>query len=513
MKNRYLSLLSLVLLLAATSCESIMEDADFQNDGRVSFMATVSETRGIKPTFGTRTPDDNTLQYVTYKDYDTDFYIKLDTEIEGSPVTKYGAYIPASTYEGKLDPISQSTALGWMSMRGDHTFTGWTFPATNANGYSQQNPFATPGSAEYQKALTDGVEISFKNSSEDEFGTVKNNAVYEKFIGTKSGEVSYIEDGTYVPLKFRHLVSKIFVDELILIWNGSVQEHLKANMTIYGLPTTATFYPDPSMAGAAADNPNNLDEWPTVIPIHREDDEMTFYIGNEAGMNDYAWICPEVDFRDLSFSISLLNTENEFAEMKEYNGTFEDVVFDRSQMNWDNADGGDDTVLHAGEMMALKIILYPGGGGGMMITILPWSTHDPEDTPHYSHAGLYSDNTLDEVVKAGSNQQMAEELFDLYGSDENGEKVFNLYENATTTGKELVMADDYYLDGNNHLITVPAFPIKVKNVRNVFLTDGKGHYVYINADGEIFSVDPKTFQFGQKMGQLTPNATTSVNFE
>ena len=214
--------------------------------------------------------------------------------------------------------------------------------------------------------------------------------------------------------------------------------------------------------------------------------------------------------------------------MKDYSGTFQNVVFDRTGINWDNSanpnlSGKDDTILHAGEMMVLKIILYPGGDGGLIIRILPWSTHQPEDTPHYSHQGLYSSSALNEIATASDDKNRAAELFELYGEEitnEDGtvEKVFNLYENTDltfTSGNMNVLrvTNDYVLEGNGHLITVNKSNVRVRNVRNVYITDGKGKYVYIDPEGNIFRVDSTTFQtVGDPIASMTKNISTDFTF-
>lgn len=522
MKVKPISIISLICLMGA-SCQS--DNNPDLVDATLHFTAQIRDDAKIL----TRLPSDDSTSYITHTAFDCDFYLQLETEVDGVSVTEFGIYEVPSTYEGRLDvkmsdDNTTPSSLNWKSLRGGHTFYGWTFPSGDYLDYGE-NPFADINSPAFKDALSNGVEINFKKSDEGtDYNKYKNNAIYEKFIGTKKESVSYVKDGTYVPLIFRHLVSKIFIDKIVLDQFGSIQEHLKANMTIYGLPTTATFYPNPELATDFDEADNFNGGWPVVVPKYSDDDEVSFYIDNDAKERDYVWICPEVDFKNLSFSVSLLNTESGYDNLKDFSGTFNNVVFDRTGINWDNsADGNtadDSTVLHAGEMMVLRIILYPGGGGGLYIKILPWSTHDPEDTAHYSHPGIYSDNALNELAGIGDGDEI-ENFFSLYGETETvdgeEEKVFNLYENAdltfTSSGRStLRVHNNYILEGNGHLITASNSTVQIRNVRNVYVTDGKGNYIYIDPEGYIYVVDPATFELkGSPIGQLEKDNSKVIN--
>ena len=524
MKFRYINNIALLGFLF-TACQSESLSYKEITNNTISFTATVVEPTSLQ----TRVPSEDSTTFVTHDAFDCDFYLQLDTQNSGQEITEFGTYVVPSTYEGRLDVKniegeSKPTALSWKSLRGEHTFYGWTFPTGGKQGYNIDNPFANLSGEEFEEVLKNGVEITFNNSSEGkDYDTYNNNAIYEQFIGTQKGPVTYVENGTYVPLIFKHLVSKIYVDEIVLDMFGSIEEHLQANMTIYGLPTKATFYPNPKLA-IDFDGENNFnDGGPVVVPNVNPDDEMTFYIENDSKNQDYVWICPEVDFSDLSFNVSLQSTESGYNGLKDFSGTFKNVIFDRTGINWDNDKVGDETVLHAGEMMILKIILYPGGDGGLYVKILPWSTHDPEDTPHYSHAGLYSDSSLNEIAAAADDKEKAAELFELYGEEitnEDGtvEKVFNLYENTDltfTSGNMNVLrvTNDYVLEGNGHLITVNKSNVRVRNVRNVYITDCKGKYIYIDPDGKLYRVDPNTFQtIGEPFDTLIKNKSTDFTF-
>ena len=409
-------------------------------------------------------------------------------------------------------------------------FYGWTFPSGGYLGEYPPNPYEADN---LDQNNLPSAELHFFDSADAEDGSNEgndkfhNNNIYENFIGVKKGPMKYIETGTYVPLIFKHLVSKIYIEDLILNDNGAIQEHLEADMTFYGMPNTATFYPRPKADSADEKEVrayNLANGAPAVVPgeIDVYNNEMTYHISNTAEHDDYFYICPELDFSQLSFCIKLNNTESAYSDMKEFSGTFSNVYFERVGTNWDNTDDSgnptfdDSTVLHAGEVMVLRIILYPYGGGGLFITVLPWSTHDPDYSTHHARRGIYTDNALNElasIADADNANASMDNLFTLYGEEEDGENVFNLYENGTLTNSNpnLRIRNGYVLDGNDHLITVSSSPLKVRNVRSVYLTDGKGNYVYIDADGNIYKVDGTTMEIGQQIGTMKKDVSTTID--
>ena len=506
-KMKYISvsqLFGFVILLISVACQS---DKLAEFDGKpwdvVSFDARLENTASVM----SRVPSEDSSVYIAEKPYDMDFYIQLaSADDTNNPVSNFGTYVVASGYEGKLVEKNNSLPLIWQSLRGEHTFYGWTFPFGDNSEFYDRNPYLNFNKLDPSEPVP-SARIKFQDSPEGDetYSKYKNNSIYETFIGVKKGPVTYMKNGTYVPLIFRHLVSKIFVEELILNQSGSIQEHLQANVTFYGMPKTATFIPRPD-----GDMP------PVVVPDEATvDDELTFFISNTSKKDDYLYICPEIDFSKVSFSIKLTSTEEEFNGMREYSGNFSNVFFDRTGVNWDNLnpDGSwkadDSTILHAGEMMIIRIILYPGGGGGLFIKIVPWSTQDPKESTHHSRPGIYNNSSLSEIIKAAKDN--INDIFALYGQ---GDNIFNLYENVTLSESNLVIPDDYILEGNGHLITVSKSPVEVKNVRNVYLSDGK-NTIYIDAEGDIYLVD-NNFVFppdpDKATGKLKSSGNSKIDF-
>lgn len=515
MKHRILSSRAIFsvagLLLLFASCQSDMADLslDKKPGDSVEFGASVHGTSGVK----TRTLE---YEYIESTTYDTDFYIQLCCGTE----TELKTYIVPSGYEGRLEPKGEAEGdtLKWYDLDSPHSFYAWTIPWD-----------------ESWEAKAESLTVKFENSSDADSKKAgydaekRNNAILEKFIGTRSEEkpdghnLSYKEHGKYVELTFFHLVSKIKIGSFILIEaNGSIQKDLKADVTFVGMPTEATFYPHPED-----------DRRPYVGEPYTtsEDDGITYFLANEAAGDDVFYICPEVDFSKINFKVKLISRE--YLTYDTYYGTFDDVTFIREPGS-DYDKGGDEKILHAGEMMTLNITLIPGVGPGLSLVITPWSTEDPEESQYHAYPGIYSDAEVKEMHGSFVDnsfedaQAEAKRLFETYGEkrdiDGDGEleMVFPLYDNVDVTGATrdniFPIPNGYILDGMGHTITmktntnntdyVTAPYFNIGPVRNVWLTDGT-HTIFIDIEGYVWIEDaaaPTGYkQTGYQLKPLTGN--------
>lgn len=466
-------------------------------------------TRADEPG-GNGTPGLDSI-YIASSPWNQDFYIQLNTTDEnGVAETAYGTYVVPSAYEGRLDSKIPSEALDWKSLNRDHTFYSWTVPWLESY---------TPSA--------DTLGVYFYNSSEEKgYKENQNNAVYEGLIGAKSSSYAYSKHGKYVDLTFHHLVSKIRIESLILIQtDGSVQKQLQADMTFVGLPIKATFYPHPE-----ADLPTEFKIPESGRPcvggpyIDSPDDGVTYYIANVANVDDIFYICPEVDFSQIDYQIKL-NSEN-YIHYDTYYGTFEEVEFVRNS-GWGYDRGDDETgndidkkVLHAGEEMRLNIVLIPGVGPGLKVIIQDWSTDKPLESQYHSHAGFYSDAEIGELMNFlydlngdtyDKPSPELEQLFEMYGYEEDGKKYFPLYENLTVTKGNGVsnifpVPPGYIIDGMGHTVTLKTnwgnywgdgIASNYFNVggivRDIYFADESGNnMIYIDKNGFVWVTDEET---------------------
>lgn len=482
------------LTLNMVSCQSEISGVDPDFHGKtIEFRGFVKETNQLK----TRTLDSI---YINSNDYGVDFYIQLDCNSD-QQFKELGVYEVPSGYEGRLNSKDTNEPLNWQDLSSPHTFYAWTLPWEPEWDTSQGVPVSFP--------------IEFKNSSESNgYEEYSNNKILEKFIGAKSGPYVYRNHGKYVDLTFFHLVSKIKIGTLSLIkTDGSIEKHLKADVTFINMPTTATFYPLDPTSG------------PHVVPDRpNPDDGITYYIDNDAVGTDVFYICPEVNFNTLDFKIKLNNAE--YAGYDTYFGTFADVEFVREPGNdYDNSDGSDKYTLHAGEMMTLNITLIPGIGPGLKLIITDWSTEEPNESQYHSHPGIYSDAELQDILNSFASQNNynyppanIESLFEMYGEeDEDGNKYFPLFDNVTTSSNIFPVYKGYIIDGQGHTIFMRTnygsngdfgSSQRYYNIgpcRNIYLADQDGNYsIFIDSDGYVWLYNAETGDYDRTDNRLEP---------
>lgn len=455
--------------------------------------------------------------YIASKPFDMDFYIQLNcTEPGGNVFSEFGTYVIPSGYEGQLVAKPGTTPLDWHDLVSPHTFYSWNM--------TWDDPDVTQPS-------TEDVKVKFYNSSEEDgFDDYHNNDYLENFVGAKSDPFSYSTHGKYVDLTFFHLVSKIKIGSLILIQtDGSIQEDLKADITFVNMPTEATFHPHPADASQSRNGMPYVGE-----PYKRSvDDGVTYFVDNDPLTEDWFYICPEIDFSQVDFKVKLNSILYE--GYNTYYGTFDDVIFERVPgSRYDNVDGTDSKILHAGEMMTLEIVLIPGVGPGLKIIISDWSTDKPTESQYHTEPGIYSDSEVSDLLnefigmtKWPSTDEEWEALYEkfqrlveLYGETIDGTNYFYIYDNvaATTDGKNLSnifpIPPGYVLDGLGHIIQMRAnrgvFPgnppyYNIGPCRDVYLTDENGNNsIYIDSDGYVWISDPVTGAYTKTDNYLPP---------
>lgn len=521
MTNRKIYVFSVIAALFAicipAGCRSDFDDHGSARDKSIVFGATFEENSQLL----TRADDEQQTEtfdsvYISTFPFDMDFYIELNCEqSNGTDYTQLGTYVIPSGYEGQLVTKNGTEPLDWHDLTSKHTFYAWNLP------WEQ----------EVTQPSTEPVPVIFYDSAEQNgFDEHHNNDYLENFVGAKSANVSYDKQGKYVDLTFFHLVSKIKLGSMMLIkTDGSVQEDLKADITFVGMPTEATFHPHPQ------DDSNSRNGMPYVgEPIKKSPDSgVTYFVDNNATTEDWFYICPEVDFSNIDYKVDL--TSELYKDYKTYYGTFDDVEFIRVPgSRYDNENGTDKKILHAGEMMTLNLVLIPGVGPGMKIIISDWSTDKPTWSQFHSEAGFYSDSELADILGPFINMktwpQTEEEwqafyeqydyLVELYGDIIDDLRIFYLYDNVTATSNGSTISNifpippGFMLDGMGHIVRMKAnygvFPgnppyFNIGPCRDVYLTDENGNNsIYIDSDGNIWISDPVTGAYKQTEHKLTP---------
>lgn len=291
----------------------------------------------------------------------------------------------------------------------------------------------------------------------------KNGEVLERLVGTCNGPLTYNANGIYVPLQFRHLVSKIMLSSFLLTDNstGTPRADLKGYITFYGLPKEVILYTNPVDAEGHPKAPyvdveGGMGNWD-----YDQTQGVRYAITNSA--RAYSWeyssspwwryyfsggyssdsptsssytqyrdawyICPEVDFDKITFKIELY----EYSDGKwipstthgkhgAYYGDFKNVTFSRNGSGYDDdklADGTrpDLKTLHAGEYMELTIRMTEKGNPVVKSEISDWPDAVARTGSSHIHPGIYDLSELKNMsdIMKSKNEQGESQFYDFYG--------------------------------------------------------------------------------------------------
>lgn len=493
--------------------------------------------------------------------YKCDFQLHIEGDNNrGEHRDATATYMIPSGYSGILIPKEEDKGINWFSRSNPHCFWGWSVPYDPAYEFSESD-------------LTEGIPVEFKDTDIQELnnnstftfkaGSWANGEIMEQMLGGKSGPYVYDVNGMYIPLTFRHTVSKIILRTFNIVDNvaGSGNTNQRGQITIYGLPKEGVFHPAPR-------NEDGTPRFPYISMPEGWDYDQTqsqkFVISNYSknlkweGQTSWSssntpkdcwYIMPEIDLSRLSFKIEIF--EYSAAEEKwvpsqshgvngAYYGDFSNVTFTRNKTNYDDPNGGDETILHAGEYLTLNFNIQQRGNATAQGVITDWysypSTTEKTGNSHV-HQGLYTNDDVRDfntAMSSGNAEQM-EDYYNMFGSardtgeDPEGEypdyediygkelKVFDLFDDVgsssyhsssnssstTTKVSNLNTGDDYILDGNGHTINCTSTSLDVGHVRNVYIrvyyyttttTNITEKIVYIDKMGNVWLVDPETFE-------------------
>ena len=406
-----------------------------------------------------------------------------------TPRAEVGCYWLESGMQGQLDIMPDQDKLNWFSAETPHLFWSWTWPLESKD-YSEVNIDTKPA---IEPLIFKNSEFPLPASAQDPDEETpapasewRNGEALEQLVGALTDRpYVFNEDGRYVPLYYKHLVSKIILGEFILVDNtGASIKDLKARITFYGMPKRAMFYPVPDDENGKKVAPYVTIDHTDPYGITKEDDEptleaeiknaepaadggpfeynlseyVTFYITNEGGDNtntgtnpdadanvhrDMFYICPEIDFTQLEYKVEFVEYDKDKKEYKPhsrygnrggYFGNFKSIQFTREVDGKEVIDP--ERILHAGEVMVLNMTVYEKSGPGAGVWIRNWDSEKLKSATHHVHNGIYSDaeaaavrtalqststSTTDATYEARKN------IYQIYGEDEEGKKVIHLY--------------------------------------------------------------------------------------
>lgn len=514
----------------------------------------------------TRATDEDERYMIGSDLYPCYFYVQGRAEVSpGDVQTRGGTYMIPSGYEGSLTAIvdkenPDDKPLNWFSRTSPHEFWSWTLP---------NDPEFRPDentSPDYTK----GIPIKFRDT--DLSGTVNlknstatskldiewredswaNGRCLEQMLGGYNAYYTYENDGIYVPLHYKHLISKIFLGKLTIVNNfgGSSSSTIRAVITFFGMPTEVTLYPCPTDAEGKGIAPYiKADNWNydlrSELKFAITNMQTTYkWEGHSVTAQDCWYIPPEMDFSKLEFKIEVQqwNTTLEQWEPNPnygihgaYYGDFKNVKFDRTGADrYNNPEGGDETILHAGEYLNLSVTLYQKGNPGVGGEVVAMAPPNERDAQAHDQPGIYSVDQMKDMCSAMASGEpdQIEDFYKMNGSglttadDPAGEypnyrdiygrelDIINIFDDigsnasgnnvSSKVGPDFAVADGYILDGMGHTVNVNTSTASGKTntltigpMRDIYLRyySGTTQYIlYIDKMGNVWKINPNNYE-------------------
>lgn len=520
----FLASASMLMFLAACVDDKMPSRSEWEADGSLTFGASIDNKISLASRGGE-------LEPINPDDFgETVFYIyeqglwhdgnnanqKLQAQV--------APYWLESGALGQLDIMAgyEDIKLNWYVADTEHRFWSWTWPLDTRN-YSNVDISNDPDTEVIEFIDSDfplptqkdaDGNIIESNEPKTEAQLWKNGEALSRLVGTTT-QRPYIfnQDGRYVPLTYRHLVSRIILGEFILIDNtGASVKDLKARITFYGMPKRAMFYPlpqdvdDKSVAPYVIIDPT--DPYGTLKDKNTKTAEtdvkaseafkydinqcLTFYISNEGGDNtnngstgsnpdadsnvhrDMFYICPEVDFTNLQYKVEFVEYSKDkqqyiphtrYGNRGGYFGDFKSIQFKRE------IDGEEvvatDRILHAGEEMVINMTVYEKSGPGAGVWIRNWDTEKLKSATHHVHNGIYSDaeasGCRETLGSSSTSADQKNDAYGIYGEDEDidgdgvKEKVVHVYSDISVSSNHFRLYPNgdtnYILDGMGYTLT------------------------------------------------------------
>lgn len=482
----------MIVLLSACNTE----DFPTERKGSLRFLGEIYQSSDMS----TRAPEAKDIKREDFKE-SPNFYIEMVTD----GLKKTRTYRIPQEMNGILKNYDDgSDSLNWQTATGDHTFYSWTMPWIREN----------EGKDAFIKNGSDGTIVSFNQNNEmykDLTDTKYYNCnILETFVGAKAGPVNFRENGEYVPMQFRHLVSKIYIDNIRFSYldeKGAQQYYnvKDGRMTLINMPSEGIFY-------------REKEDGPVVIANENASKEITYQIGPGKCL----YVCPDVDYSQVRFRINISSNTNDNApgelDNGDFIGDFSSVTFERDPEDWWDEARPSTTTLYAGEMMTLNMTLRRGKGNTINVAISQWTTQNVREGSAWPHEGIYDKADLTNfynTFRNGYAEEDEDRMYGLYGSeDEKGNKEYKLYEDGSIDHARLPMGKKYPLNGMGHNVTFSTttsnhgnYTVAVPKCYDIFLSDTNGHTVYIDKDYKIWLVnsDGTMKATDYSLGALTGN--------
>lgn len=449
---------SIIVLLSLVSCDDREPDSGNLIDSSICFKTSLYGNM-------TRGPG---VSYITRDDYDGLFYIDRFTE----DTHKRSPYVIHQKRNGVLSSFGVTDSLRWFSKNGAHTFYCWTLPWHEVD---QNNIYSD---SEWNNSqLEVQTEISFEENAEM-YGNNPENYRFclEKFIGGKTGPLTYNVYGEYIDLRLQHLVSKIIITSVELD-----KKKVDGYITFEGLPSEGTF------------NRYGTDR-PEVTGNEESESTTYSFIGNATNT---LYVCPDIDFHNVKFRIKV---NSGVTEQGEFLGDFSTLQFNRDMEDWWDYAHQNPSILYAGEVMNISITLRQGFGTQVSLSIGGWSNQPAREANDYPYQGIYHPSDLNELTqkfpgggdgKYAGKEDIEESLFEKFGNKETGE--YDLFTDIDDISQRLAIGKRHVLNGNGYTLTFSknynnTQYVRISKMRDVYLVDPDGHTIYIDNNFDVWIV-------------------------
>lgn len=410
-----------------------------------------------------------------------EFDMRIFVAMKVGEMKKGNAFLVPEDQPGILRSYQEERPITWQSVQSPHYFYGWTLP------WLEKDPYLEDG----ELYLKDGTPLSFEPGHEmyskiEDNGTVTSSYDYclERFIGASNGPVTYNENGEYVNLQFRHLVSKIYINNFRYAYidkdGKPANPSVTGEMTLIGLPAQGFFY-------------REGENGPIVIP-DPESTQVTYNVASKTTL----YVCPNIDLSKIEYRITSSSKVIESAG--DFLGDFSSISLTRDLDDWwvkknmqEHPESDPATTLYAGEILTLNLTLRQSIGNYIAASVGNWGTKDPREAGAYPYPGFYNGNELKNMsnyFQNGYTEELEDRMFNDYGDKDNNE--YRLYNDIDGINYGFKTGKKYVLNGLGHTLTIRPYSsgvVKITKCYDIYITDGNGHTIYIDNNFDVYIVN------------------------
>lgn len=454
---RYLVLMAVAVLMAGCNDTADMPVVEDPVDAAVGFSGGMRK-KGVTSRAGADEAEWLDMSYDTWMWSNSggtdkkpvDFVIHQAAIVDGSPQTASAVYRLKSGETNRLVCVDGQTPLNWQRKTATHTFRAWTDPK--------------------------GLTMDDAGLASGKVDMTERNLDYEYFVGTKTESLSYAEHGLTVALKFEHLVGKLIIDRVSLIYSDGVES--KNMWDRVG----AIYFPNMPTAGVFNTGVEGGDMAVTLDDTGAKG--IFFSLSDNADYSEYIkskcipfYVLPmrfadNDDNDDNDYGVFYVNFYHPHGYTCRYKGNLKDIVNENDPENTLSE-------IKAGECLTLRLVLKDDVVKGFYAYVENWSDEDLQPIKEAPYPGIFTEWDLVNNVGGGANGVFyldPNRIDDIIYETVDGKKVVRLYDNLDLSEykdvvTKIIVPEGYVLDGLGHnLDGIPGLVIKGE-VRNLYVND------------------------------------------